>query len=101
MCIPSCLALYLKALHRFIAIKGVFDASSQHMMNAGMSIGRGRTLIENKLRTTFSFINRFMENIILLPLRQYIFIGLSEIECFILGKFLSHTLYLILYTFNY
>jgi Ribonuclease G/E len=49
------------------------------MVNAGMAVGRGRTLEEDVLRTSLSFINRLVEDIILLPLSQYLLIRLGEV----------------------
>ena len=37
--VPACLAVNLESLHGLVAVERVLDASSQHMVNAGMSIG--------------------------------------------------------------
>ena len=92
MCIPARFSMNLIATHRFITIKRILDGTCQHMMNTGMTICRRRTFKENKLRTSFTFIYRFMEHIILFPCCQYILVGLTQIQTFVLGKFLSHIL---------
>ena len=90
VCVPSCFALDLKAFHRFISIKGVFDAACQYVMDTGMTVGRGRSFVENELWTAFALVDGLVEDVVFLPFGQHFFVGLWEVECFMLGKFLSH-----------
>ena len=101
MRVPSCLAFHLETLHRFISVECIFDAPSEYMVNARMSVGRRRPFVKDELWASFFFVYRFMENVVLLPLSQHVFVGLRKIKSFVLGKFVGHILYLILYVFVY
>ena len=76
MCVPTSLALYLKALHSFVAAEHVLNGTCHHMMNTGVSIGRRRTFKEYKRRTTFAFIHALVEQVLLVPLIEHLFINL-------------------------
>ena len=54
MRVPAGLAVDLIALHRLIAVEGVFYRARQHMVYARMAVGRGGTLEEHELRTAFA-----------------------------------------------
>ena len=90
MGVPSSLAMNLEALHRLIAVEGVLDGTGQHMVNARMAICRGRSLIENKLRTSLTLLDALQEHILCIPLVQYLLVGLIQVQTVVFGKFLSH-----------
>ena len=77
MGIPSCLTLHLIALHRLIAIEGILDGTSQHMVDAWVTVSRGRTLEEHKLRASFTLVDRAPEDILLPPHLQDIIVHLG------------------------
>ena len=70
MCVPTSLTVHLETLHGLIAIECILDAACQHMVDARMSIRRRRSLIEHKLWTALTLINRLMEHIVLHPLLE-------------------------------
>ena len=95
MGVPSGLPFHLETFHCFVSVESIFDASSQYVVNARMSVGWWWAFIEHKLWASFFLVDCLMENVILLPLGQHVFVGLSKIKSFVLGKFISHILYLI------
>ena len=50
--IPASLTLHLETLHRLIAVESILNSTRQHVMDTRMTVGRGRTLKEYKLRTS-------------------------------------------------
>ena len=90
VCIPSGFTLHLKALHGLVAVKGILDAACQHMVDTGMTIGRWRTLEEDKLRAALSLINTLVEDVVLLPFLQHLVVDLRQIETGMFGKSLRH-----------
>ena len=60
------------------------------MVNARMAICRGRSLIENKLRTSLTLLDALQEHILCIPLVQYLLVGLIQVQTVVFGKFLSH-----------
>ena len=90
--VPTGLALHLEALHGLIAVESVLDGAGKNMVNAGMTVGRRGALKENELGASLTFINTFVEDVVLLPLCQNRFVGLGQIHSSIFGKFLGHSL---------
>ena len=99
MCIPTSLTLHLEALHRLIAVEGVLDRTSQHVVDTRMSVGRGRTLEEYELRTALTLFDRAPEHVFLSPHLQDVIVDFGQIQTTVLGKFLSHILLFYLFTF--
>ena len=93
MSIPTSLTLHLEALHGLVAVEGIFNCTRQYMVNARMAIGRGRTLEEYKLRTSFALVNRTPEDIVLAPAIQHVIIHLGEVQAARFGKLLSHCIF--------
>ena len=67
MGVPSSLAVNLETLHGLVSVESILNGTSQHVVNAGMTISRWRSLEEDKLRATFTLINRLVEDVVLLP----------------------------------
>ena len=89
--VPSCLAVHLKALHRLVAVEGIFDATRQYVVYTWVSVGRRRSFKEYKLRTTFTFIDTLVEDIILLPLCLHLLVHLGQVQPIVFGKSFSHS----------
>ena len=77
--VPTCLTLYLIALHGLVSQEHILDGTAHDMVNARMSVGRRRTLKEDEWLTTFSFIYALMKDVILLPLCKYPRVRLRKI----------------------
>ena len=90
VCVPACLALYLEATHGLIAVERVLQCTSQYMMNARMTISRGRTLEEYELRASLTLINAAMKDVILHPFLQNLIIYLCQVKAVRLGESLCH-----------
>ena len=99
VCIPTSLTLHLIALHRLIAIEGILDGTSQHMVDAWVTVSRGRTLEEYELRTALTLFDRAPEHVFLSPHLQDVIVDFGQIQTTVLGKFLSHILLFYLFTF--
>ena len=91
--VPSCLTLHLITLHSLIAQEGIFDGTSHHVVNTRMTISRRWSLKEDELRTAVLLCYTFVEDVVLLPLCKYFFIGLYKVQTFMFSKFLTHLLY--------
>ena len=76
MGVPAGLTLHLEALHGLIAVERILDAACQHMVYAWVAVGRGRSLIEHKLRTALTLFDRAPKNILLFPHLQYVVVRL-------------------------
>ena len=57
----------------------------------GVSVGRGGTLIEYKLRTAFPLLDGAPKDIVFLPPLQHVVVRLRQVQAGMLGKSLSHT----------
>ena len=90
MGVPARFAVNLKSLHRLIPVEGVLYGSCQHMVNARMAVGRGRSLIENELRASLPFSDTPVEHIFRVPFFQYLLVGLIQVQTVMFGKFPSH-----------
>ena len=77
--IPTGFAFHLESLHGLVAVEGVLDGTCKHMVDAGMAVGRGRTLEEDVLWTSLSFIDCLVEDVVFLPLSKYLLIRFSEV----------------------
>ncbi len=60
------------------------------MVNARMSVGRWRTLEEDKRGATLTFRNASVEEVFAIPLLQNFFVNITEIQFIMLCKFLAH-----------
>ncbi len=58
------------------------------MVDAGQTIGRGRTLVENEFGTFLS--DRLGKNILGLPISEHLLLDLGQVERAALCKFLAH-----------
>ena len=96
VCVPSCLTMNLEALHRLISVECIFYASCKDMMDSRVTVCRRRTLKENKLRTSLTFVYRFMENIFLIPLCQHLVISCRQIEPVMLCELLYHVFFFVI-----
>ena len=79
VCVPSCLSLHLIALHRLVSVEGVLNGACEHMVYSRVSVCRGRSLEEHKLRTTFTFFYRLVEHIVTVPCLKYVLVYLSQV----------------------
>ena len=61
-------------------------------MDARMSVSRRRAFEKYELRTSFTFIDGLMENVVLIPFLKYILVYLSQVQACMLGEFLCHCL---------
>ena len=57
VCVPSCFAVNLESLHSLVTVECVFNGARQHVMDARMTISRGRTLEEYELWTTLTLVD--------------------------------------------
>ena len=77
--IPSSLTVYLIPLHCLISVKRILDCSRKNMVYTWMPVGRWRSLVEYKFRTSFSFFYRTVEHVKCVPFTKYFVICLSKI----------------------
>ena len=90
--VPSCLAVHLITLHGLITIEGILDGTGKYMMNARVTVGRGRTFEEYELWTSLTLCDGAVEDIFLIPCIEYALVGLSQIQAMMFGEFLCHNL---------
>ena len=98
--IPSRLSVHLESLHRFVAAKGVLDGTCHHVVNAGMSVGRGRSLEEYVGRTVCALRDAAVEKVHLVPLGKHFHVDCGEVELRVLGECLAHCLVLLFLKMN-
>ena len=84
--IPSGFAAHLKALHRFVATKSIFDGACHHMVNAGHAVGRRRSLEKDECRRTCALVDTFVKQILVLPSLQHLFVDGRQVK---MGVFLK------------
>ena len=92
--IPSGLTLHLESLHRLVAAEDILDGASHHVVDARHTVGRGRTLEENKRRTSFALGHTLGEHIVRIPVLQHFLIDFRKVKFLIFSKFLSHAVVL-------
>ena len=90
MGIPSGFTLHLEALHGLITVERVFDGTRQYMVNAGVTVGRGRTLEEYELGTALTLVHRAPEYILLTPTIQHVVVHLGQVQAARFSKLFSH-----------
>ena len=91
--VPTGFAMHLKALHRLVTIERVFQRTPQHVVDARMAVGRGRTLVEHKLRTAFALRDTAVENVVFLPLLENLIVRFRQVHRLMFGKFLCHIVF--------
>ena len=91
--VPTGFAMHLKALHRLVTIERVLQRTTQHVVDARMAVGRGRTLVEHKLRTAFALRDTAVENVVFLPLLENLIVRLGQVHRLMFGKFLCHIVF--------
>ena len=96
--VPSCLAVYLEALHRLKATEGVLNGTSQYVMYTWMSISRWRTFEKDKRGTTLTLIYAAVEEVFLIPSFQFFFIHFREVQSRAFCESFCHILYLSFYS---
>ncbi len=100
--VPAGLAVHLEAAHRLIAVESVLDGTRKDVVDAGVSVGRGWSLEENKLRMPLTLVYTLVEDVFLLPLLKNVSVHLCKVEPFVFGEFLSHRyIYLSVFSFLY
>ena len=92
--VPSGLTLHLEALHGLVAVESVLQRTAQHMVDARVTVGRGRTLVENKLRTALTLFHGAAEHVLTLPLLKNLVVHLCQVQAFVLGKSFRHSIYI-------
>ena len=90
--IPTCLALHLIALHRLETAEDILDRTCHHVVDTWHTIGRRRTLIEDKRRMTLTSGHTLFEDIVFVPLFQHLLVDFREVETVIFCKFHSQLL---------
>ena len=90
--VPTGLAMHLKALHRLVTIERVLQRTTQHVVDARMTVGRGRTLVEHKLRTALALRDTAVENVVLLPLFENLIVRFGQVHRLMFGKSFCHIL---------
>ena len=98
--VPSSLALHLEALHGLIAVEGVLQRAAQHMVNAGMAVGRGRPLVEYKLRAALALLHGAVEHVLALPFLKNLVVHLWQVQSVVFGELLCHVVYMKLSRFG-
>ena len=71
MGVPARLSRHVVTLHGFVPRENVLEASRQHMVDAGLAVGRWRSFIETELRIPFRLVQRLLEHIVLTPELQH------------------------------
>ena len=92
VCIPTCLALHLVALHCFVAAERILDSTRQHVVNTRHAVCRRRSLEEQERSMPLADGYTLMEQVFLLPLLQYLAADSSQIQLFVLVKMLHSIL---------
>ena len=88
--VPAGLAMHLEALHRLIAVERVLQGTPQHVVDARMTIGRGRSLVKDKLRTALALRNTTVENVLLFPLSENLIVRFRQVHRLVFSEFLCH-----------
>ena len=88
MSIPASLAQHLVALHGLEAAHDVLEGACHHMVNAGHTVGRRRSLIKHKGGSTFALLDAACKHVLRVPLFQDVFIHVREVEFAIFVEFL-------------
>ena len=72
--IPAGFARHVVAAHGLVAREDVLERARQHMVDAGLAVRGRRTFIETELRAVFGLLERLLENVVLTPELQHLFL---------------------------
>ena len=76
------------ALHGAVARNHVLDDTGQHMADVGLSVGRGRAVVEGVGLALFSAVNTLLKNVIVGP--EFLDVLLSFHKVHVCGDFFVH-----------
>ena len=99
--VPTSLSVHLETFHRLVAVESILDGAGEHMVDSGMTVGRRRSLEEDKLRASFPFVNALVEDVELFPVLEHILIYLCQIQSVMYGKFRRHCCLVCIYIIRY
>ncbi len=77
--VPARFTRHVISAHRLVARKNVLEAACQHMMDAGLAVGRRRALVETELRPVARCFQRLRKNIVLGPERQHLLLEVRSV----------------------
>ena len=72
VCIPSGFAVDLEALHGFVPAEGIFNCSSENVVDSGFTVSRRRSFKEIEGFVPFPCRNTFVEQVFVVPRLQHI-----------------------------
>ena len=72
MRIPSGFAVDLEALHGFVPAEGIFNCSSENVVDSGFTVSRRRSFKEIEGFVPFPCRNTFVEQVFVVPRLQHI-----------------------------
>ena len=78
--VPAGLSRHIVALHGPVAGNHVLDDTGQHMADMGLSIGRGRSVIEGVGRAFLAVFHTFLKNVVFFPEMLHVFFAVYEIQ---------------------
>ena len=84
--VPSCLAIHLESLHRLVTAEYVLDGTRHHVVNTRVSVGRRRTFKEYERGAALAFCHTAVEQVLLVPHLEHLFIGGEEVQTAVLCK---------------
>ncbi len=80
MRVPSGFTLHMKSTHRFISAYDILYCTCHHMMDSGHSVSGRWTLEKHECRTPFPLFHTVLEQRMIVPLLQHLFIDVRKIE---------------------
>ena len=78
MAVPAAFALYVMALHRFVARVDVLENARQYVVRAGLTVRRRRPLVEDPRLGALAAAQRFSENVALTPALENLLFELGK-----------------------
>ena len=88
MGVPPGLTAYLVPLHRLEAAERIFDCTGHHMVDTRHPVRRRRSFKKQKRGVPFACRHTLFKQMFLFPLRQHLTTQRSQIQSFVLVKFL-------------
>ncbi len=88
--VPSCLAAHVVTALCLVAAYGILDGAGHHVVDAGDSVGRGRTLVEDEVTAAVDVTEAAVESVVFIPVFEYFVVNLREVKPFVFGKSLCH-----------
>ncbi len=86
--VPAGFAVHQETLHGFVTAENILDGTGHNMVNAGSSVGRGRSFVKNVGTALFADFQTLLKHIFFFPPVQHFLADGGEVKLLVFRIFL-------------